>query len=110
MTATNGTRKSLKPLAASAWRLTSGFHKKSLGFRSAPLVRFDAAGAVAYSVVCNGPEHLCYQVFPVWWRRPSQRVLERRHRLKSPLEADQSRQFVIRLGRLGCHASYQVVS
>ena len=92
-------------------RLSSWFHKKSLGFRSAFISsRFYATGAVAYGMLCNGLEHLCYQVFPVRWRRPSQRVLECRHRLKSPLEAYESRQFVMRLGRLGCHASDQVVS
>src|SRR5208283_4888030 len=91
-------------------RLLARFHKKSLCFRSSFVgARFDAAGAVAYSVVCNRPEHRCYQVFPVRWRRPSQRLLECRHRLKSPLEADQSRLFAMRLGRLGCHASYQVI-
>ena len=43
-------------------RLTSGFHKKFLTFRSALVrARFDAAGAVACSVVCNCPEHICYQ-------------------------------------------------
>src|SRR5271157_3025322 len=92
-------------------RLLARFHKKFLTFRSALVgARFDAPGAVAYSVVCNCPEHRCYQVFPVRWRRPSQRLLECRHRLKSPLEAYQSRLFVMRLGRLGCHSSYQVVS
>jgi len=92
-------------------RLTSGFHKKFLTFRSALVgARFDAAGAVAYSVVCNRPEHRCYQAFPVRWRRPSQRFLECRHRLNCPLEAYQSRLFVMRLGCLGCNASNQVVS
>jgi all-trans-retinol 13,14-reductase len=92
-------------------RLLARFHKKSLCFRSSFVgARFDAAGAVAYSVVCNRPEHCCYQVFPVRWRRPSQRLLECRHRLKCPLEADQSRLFVMRLGCLGCHASNQVIS
>src|SRR5208337_3004831 len=91
-------------------RLLARFHKKSLCFRSSFVgARFDAAGAVAYSVVCNRPEHRCYQVFPVRWRLPSQRLLECRHRLKCPLEAYQSRLFVMRLGRLGCHASYQVI-
>src|SRR5271157_2049948 len=92
-------------------RLLARFHKKSLCFRSSFVgARFDAAGAVAYSVVCNCPEHLCYQALPIRWQRPSQRLLECRHRLKSPLEAYQSRLFVMRLGRLGCHASYQVIS
>src|SRR5208337_5238310 len=87
-------------------RLTSGFHKKLLTFWSALVgARFDAAGAVAYSVLCNRPEHLCYQALPIRWRRPSQRILECRHRLKRPLEAYQSRLFVTRVGRLGCHAS-----
>src|SRR5271166_1240061 len=91
-------------------RLLARFHKKFLTFRSSFVgAWFDAAGAVAYSVVCNRPEHRCYQALPVRWQRPSQRLLECRHRLKSPLEADQSRLFVMRLGRLGCHASYQVI-
>src|SRR5271166_154947 len=91
-------------------RLTSGFHKKLLTFWSALVgARFDAAGAVAYSVLCNRPEHLCYQALPIRWRRPSQRILECRHRLKRPLEAYQSRLFVTRVGRLGCHASNQVI-
>src|SRR5271165_4956246 len=47
-------------------RLLARFHKKSLCFRSSFVgAWFDAAGAVAYSVVCNRPEHRCYQVFPV---------------------------------------------
>src|SRR5271165_10310 len=91
-------------------RLLARFHKKFLTFRSSFVgAWFDAAGAVAYSVVCNRPEHRCYQALPDRWQRPSQRLLECRHRLKSPLEADQSRLFVMRLGRLGCHASYQVI-
>ena len=91
-------------------RLLARFHKKFLTFRSSFVgAWFDAAGAVAYSVVCNRPEHRCYQALPVRWRRPSQRLLECRHRLKSPLEADQSRLFVMRLGRLGCYTSHQVI-
>src|SRR5271166_6278281 len=75
-------------------RLLARFHKKFLTFRSSFVgAWFDAAGAVAYSVVCNRPEHRCYQALPVRWQRPSQRLLECRHRLKSPLEADQSRLF-----------------
>ena len=42
-------------------RLLARLHKKSLCFRSSFVgARFDAAGAVAYSVLCNGPEHLGY--------------------------------------------------
>ena len=55
-----------------ALRASSRFHKKFLTFWSALVgARFDAAGAVAYSVLRNCSEHRCYQALPVWWRRPS---------------------------------------
>src|SRR5512135_2720861 len=71
---------------------------------------FHPAESIPDAMARDRLEHRVDQVPPLARRRLSQRPLERRHRLQCPLEAQVPWLLVMGLGRLGHHASDQVVS
>ena len=87
-----------------AFRCFRGSIRNRCAFGRRLFARFDAAGAVAYSVLCNGPEHLSYQALPIRSQPPSQRLLECCHRLKCPLKLIIRGCLSCASGRLGRHS------
>src|SRR5512135_557605 len=92
-------------------RLLPRFREVALRLRPSLVgAGFHPAESIPDAMARDRLEHRVDQVPPLARRRLPQRLLERRHRLQCPLEAQVPWLLVMGLGRLGHHASDQVVS